>query len=219
MRYSVLLPIAILASLIIAQAQTPLLPLVVKGGIKIGSAEAPVGTYVIAKLGDDELAKTMVDEEGFYALTIPGNDSLESKEISVYVNTIDTGETVVWEEGGIIDLDLSVEGAPDEDDWPDYEEVEGAPDEDEPLPDEPIGGEPLPDEPLGETPEPEGSDAGAAEETTSAPSEPQDLGHNPSKTPSGDVGDNSTLFILIIVIIAAIFLSTIMLKTFRGNKK
>jgi hypothetical protein len=209
----------LLASIVLVHAQAPVLPLTVKGSVQVDSSDAPLGTQVVAMLGGEVLARGFVEDEGLYVLAIPGNSSLKSVEIAIFVNTIDTGETVLWEEGGIIDLDLSVGGTPDEDEQEDLVDEESIDsDEDEPLGDEPVG-EPLPYEPPGDTPE--GPDDGAvegSEETTLAQPELQDLSPKASKPLAGDVGDNSTLFILLVVIIAAIFLVTILYKKHSGGK-
>lgn len=225
MNRSCVLTVAILASLIVVQAQAPPLPLVVKGNVKIDSSGAPIGTHIIARIGEDVLARGVIEEEGYYVLTIPGDATLESTEIQIYVNTIDSGETVIWEAGGIIDLDLNVEGEeivddpgdPDDvpedvDDTPEVEPIDTPPDAGT-TPDEPAPGEGF------ENPE-EAGNVGDPEGIEGAQGEPGNQEAPGNTGVTGD-GDNSIVFILFVVIIATFLVVGFILRKKRvgGTKK
>lgn len=221
-----ILTVAILATLTIAQAQAPLLPLVVKGNVEIDSSDAPIGTHVVARIGDEELARGIVEEEGYYVLTIPGDDTL-STEIQIYVNTIDSGETVVWEEGGIIDLDLNVDGPDTEEIEDDSGDLDEGPEDDvddtpeiEPIDTPPDAGttpdEPSPEE--SENPE-EAGDVGDPEGPVGLEEDPGDQELTGGSGQPTDDGDNSIVFMLFVAIIATVLVVTFILKKHsRGTK-
>jgi len=224
-----ILTIAILGFLVTAQAEdVPLLPLVVKGDVKIGSSDAPIGTHVVAKLGGEILARGLVEREGYYVLTVPGDESLRLVEIQIYVNTVDSGQTIVWEEGGIIDLNLNVDSLGDQEPEDDPGNPDDEPEDvDDPPVDEPIDAPPdseaTPDEP---TPEegPEAPEEGGDVENPEAVEGAQGESEDPEASEntgqiSDDVGDNSIVFILFVVIIAAVLVVTFILKKHSGGTK
>ena len=97
-----------------AAQQPPALPCQFYGNVTIDGAPAPVGTEIVAKIGDEVRGNITVVEEGKYGglhtqkLIVVGNMSDEGKNITFYVNGIRAEQTAVWHSGGIFKLDLSV---------------------------------------------------------------------------------------------------------------
>ena len=204
---------------------TPLQPMTVKGDVQLDSQAAPIGTHVLAKLGDEILARDILTTEGSYVLTIPGDESQESAEIRIYVNTIYSGETLEWESAGIVDLDLDVGSTDADDDDSDDASSDGdAPDEgDGPIPilisaNPPVDSPPVGDAPTaGEDSEglPEGGSAEAPEETAGV----KMLADVPPAEPAEkNVGDNSIFFILFAVIMAVFLVAFIFKSKISGGK-
>jgi len=97
-----------------AAQQPPALPCQFYGNVTIDGAPAPVGTEIVAKIGDEVRGNITVVEEGKYGglhtqkLIVVGNMSDEGKNITFYVNGIRAEQTAVWHSGGIFKLNLSV---------------------------------------------------------------------------------------------------------------
>ena len=85
----------------------PELPLIVNGGVRINSVDAPIGTRITAKMDGKEAASFSVDNAGKYAFTVSRNEA-KNKTVSFYVNGILAEETVEWGSGKVVNIDLIV---------------------------------------------------------------------------------------------------------------
>lgn len=88
-------------------AAPPELPMIVSGDVYINDKPARVGTEITAKIGEEEITSVKVSEKGNYTFLL---QKLEGEGvIKLYVDDIDTGESVTYESGGFEQLTLKVE--------------------------------------------------------------------------------------------------------------
>ncbi len=107
---SALTVIILALSLTSAQnSSQPEIPLVVMGEVFIDEMPASNGTVVTAVMEGEELEPVILKGDNMYALVIGGTTENDAgKVISLYVNGIDTDQTVSWKSGEIKELDLYV---------------------------------------------------------------------------------------------------------------
>ncbi len=85
----------------------PELPMIVSGDVYINDKPAKIGTEITAKMEGEEVVSVEISEKGSYTFLL---QKLEGKGvIKLYVDDIDTGESVTYESGGFEQLTLKVE--------------------------------------------------------------------------------------------------------------
>jgi hypothetical protein len=92
----------------------PRLPCEYYGDVTIGGVPAPVGTVIIAKIGDEGVGYTQTTVAGIYGniLTQYSFGTELNPVIDFYINGDEAQQNGVFYEGGAIRLDLSVNGSP-----------------------------------------------------------------------------------------------------------
>ena len=103
-------------SIVVVDAQAPILPCTFYGNVTIEGKPASVGTEIIAKIDNNNRANITVMEEGRYGvaggfgakLVVIGAAEDENKVISFYVDGVEAEEKAMWHSGGVNNLDLSV---------------------------------------------------------------------------------------------------------------
>ena len=91
------------SSFVFAQ-EVPGLPMIIQGEVMINNQIAPENTLVTAMVGDEVVREFTLIENGNYILTLSSIDG----QVDFYVNNIFTNQSINFESGKVIDLDLNV---------------------------------------------------------------------------------------------------------------
>ncbi|ATU07408.1 hypothetical protein [Methanohalophilus portucalensis] len=86
----------------------PSIPMSVDGNITIDNEPAPVGTIVTAEIDGETVDKYVVQDDGWYMLTIEGEAEDSGKTIEFFINDKNTGITENWESGSNLKIDLAI---------------------------------------------------------------------------------------------------------------
>jgi len=85
----------------------PELPMIISGDVYINDKPAKIGTEVTAKIGDQEVANIEISEKGSYTFLLQKLD--EGIVVKLYVDDIDSEESVEYKGGDFKQLTLKVE--------------------------------------------------------------------------------------------------------------
>ncbi len=88
-------------------AAPPELPMIVSGDVYINDKPAKIGTEITAKIGEEEITSVKVSEKGSYTFLLQKLN--EEGIVKLYVDGIDTGESVTYKSGDFEQLTLKVE--------------------------------------------------------------------------------------------------------------
>ena len=97
----------LIISLSFVLAAPPELPMIVSGDVYINNRPAKIGTEITAKIGEQEITSVKISEKGSYTFLL---QKLSGENVvKLYVDDIDTGESVTYESGGFKQLTLKIE--------------------------------------------------------------------------------------------------------------
>lgn len=85
----------------------PKLPVIISGDVYINGKLAKIGTEITAKVNNEEVNKVEVKEKGKFTLLLQKLN--EGDEVNLYVDGIDTLETINYKDGDYKQLILKVE--------------------------------------------------------------------------------------------------------------
>ncbi|MGI6549505.1 MAG: IPT/TIG domain-containing protein [Syntrophomonadales bacterium] len=101
------------AFIILSGLQPPTLPHALYGSVKISGQDAPVGTLIVAKLGNQEIGRITVEIEGKYGepvkMIIGSSGGIANgQEFTLYVDGKEVQKKVTFVPGGVSEISLTV---------------------------------------------------------------------------------------------------------------